>query len=226
MGQITIGGEHNNECRSINRQTYLDVACGFVIVLMLIGHSGAPKLLVKGIYGFHMPSFFILSGILYNADKWNEIGIKELIVKKWKAYVIPYFVLSFINLIINLPVEYIEKGLHGKALLMSTLKHVFWIVYSFGSAEKTPNCTPLWFLLCLFISSIYLYMLLKIKSKSIQSLICLLAITIDSLLYIFEIIQLPWHIDAALLGMVYMYIGLKLKESGLIDRIATSYIYI
>ena len=35
------------------RLAYIDVARGFVIILMLIGHANAPDPLVKAIFGFH-----------------------------------------------------------------------------------------------------------------------------------------------------------------------------
>ena len=200
------------------RFDYLDVSRGIVIILMLIGHSGAPSLVIQAISGFHMPFFFILSGYLYNHDKYNQLGIKQLIKKKWKAYVIPYFVLSFINLIINIPVELV-KGLRGGVLLTSTVHHIFWIFYSWGSASRTPNCTPLWFLLCLFITSIFFYYLLTIKSISLQIVICVFAVVFDVILCKLRVPQLPWHIDIALLGVVFMYIGFKIKELKIMERI-------
>ena len=48
------------------RLAYIDVARGFVIILMLIGHANAPDPLVKAIFGFHMhsslyfPDFYII----------------------------------------------------------------------------------------------------------------------------------------------------------------------
>lgn len=135
---------------NISRESYIDVARGLVILLVLIGHSEPPALIKTGIYGFHMPFFFILSGYLFDSNKWCR-GIKQFLRTRWKAYIIPYFILSFINLIINIPVE-IVNGICGKQLLVSSLKHIFWIAYSYGDASKTPNCTPLWFLPCLFVA--------------------------------------------------------------------------
>lgn len=77
------------------RLAYIDVARGFVIILMLIGHANAPDPLVKAIFGFHMPFFFILSGFLYNKAKWSELGFKKFTVSKFKAYIVPYFILAF-----------------------------------------------------------------------------------------------------------------------------------
>ena len=148
------------------RLAYIDVARGFVIILMLIGHANAPDPLVKAIFGFHMPFFFILSGFLYNKTKWSELGFKKFTVSKFKAYIVPYFILAFFNLLINIPIEQI-KGLKGQELFDSTMNHLQWIFYSWGAIDKMPNCTPLWFLPCIFICCIFFYFLNKINNTAI-----------------------------------------------------------
>lgn len=60
------------------RLAYIDVARGFVIILMLIGHANAPDPLVKAIFGFHMPFFFILSGFLYNKNKMVRTRFQKI----------------------------------------------------------------------------------------------------------------------------------------------------
>lgn len=200
------------------RLAYIDVARGFVIILMLIGHANAPDPLVKAIFGFHMPFFFILSGFLYNKTKWSELGFKKFIVSKFKAYIVPYFILAFFNLLINIPIEQI-KGLKGQELFDSTMNHLQWIFYSWGAIDKMPNCTPLWFLPCIFICCIFFYFLNKINNTAVQTVICILSVTLDYILYLFINIQLPWHINVALIGMAFMFIGLKIKESDLLKNI-------
>lgn len=201
------------------RLSYLDVSRGVVIILMLIGHAwDAPPLLLQVIFGFHIPFFFVLSGYLYNHEKYGRLGFKHLVKTRWKAYVIPYFVLSFVNLVINIPIELL-RGFGGKELLLSTGRHLFWIFYSWGSSTRTPNCTPLWFLLCLFVASVYFYCLLKIKNTSLQVAMCVLAVALDVCLSELGVPQLPWHIEIALLGAVFLYIGFKLKESKIMERI-------
>lgn len=200
------------------RLSYIDVARGFVIILMLIGHANAPVPLVKAIFGFHMPFFFILSGFLYNKEKWSKLGFKNLIVTKFKSYIVPYFILAFFNLLINIPLEQI-RGLSGQELFNSTINHLQWIFYSWGSIDKMPNCTPLWFLPCMFICCICFYLLNKIKSAEIQTAICLLSVILDYILYLTVKIQLPWHINIALIGTVFMFIGLKIKENNTLEKI-------
>ena len=55
-GEIERDNMHNKQCE--NRLQWLDEVKGLGILLMVIGHAGAPKYLVHWIYGFHMPLFF------------------------------------------------------------------------------------------------------------------------------------------------------------------------
>ena len=91
------------------RDFWIDSARGLVIVLMLIGHSDPPLVVKKMIHGFHIPFFFILSGYLFDYQKWSNLGFKELLKDRVRKYLLPYFVLSSVNLIINLPVEILRS---------------------------------------------------------------------------------------------------------------------
>lgn len=199
----------NNE----HRQTYLDIAKGIGIILMIIGHSFGPQILIKIIYSFHMPLFFLISGYLFNEKKWSSLGIKKLIKYKLKAYIMPYFILCFINLILNMGIEfYIHKVPN---IVYSSIRHCFYIIYSYSKSTHMPNCTPLWFLPCLFVCNIYMFLLLKIKKRYLYYILCCCIILFSNLLSYINIIQLPWHIDTALIGVIFMQIGLKAKKLNL-----------
>ena len=206
----------NELSKETTRDNYIDVCRGIGIIFVLLGHSLCPNIITKGIFGFHMPFFFILSGILYNNPKWQQLGFKKFLKTKFKAYIIPYFILAFVNLIINIPAD-IYQGIQGKELIISTAKHVFWIVYSYGSSTRLPNCTPLWYLPCAFLCSIYVFFLFKVKKTLIRLVFCVVAIFIDFLLCKEQIMTLPWHIEVALIGAVFMYIGYIFKENILIN---------
>ena len=56
-----------------NRENCWDVLCGILIVLVVIGHSCKKRTLVHDIiFFFHMPLFFILSGLLLKREKLTE----------------------------------------------------------------------------------------------------------------------------------------------------------
>lgn len=49
------------------RETYIDIAKGIGIILVVIGHlHGINHIIHDFFYLFHMPLFFIISGYLYN----------------------------------------------------------------------------------------------------------------------------------------------------------------
>ncbi len=75
----------------MKRDTTIDIAKGIAICLMVIGHcysSNNPVL--RTIYAFHMPFFFVVSGMLY-ADKWKKIVSIKVLHLSWKLLA-PYFV--------------------------------------------------------------------------------------------------------------------------------------
>lgn len=56
----------------MKRNNAIDLAKGVAIMLVVIGHCYSTRSVVNQVISaFHMPFFFIGSGILY-ADKWNE----------------------------------------------------------------------------------------------------------------------------------------------------------
>lgn len=208
---MTAAAERLRPRTAENRMVFADGARGCMILLMLIGHADPPKLLFKLIYGFHMPFFFLLSGYLYNAEKYARTPFLSYCKLRYKSYVVPYFLYAFCNLLVNIPIE-LRQGITGKALLTSTAKHVFWIVYAIGDKAKTPNCTPLWYLPCLFLCCLLFYGLQCIPKESVRWVVC--AVFCGAAFWLSEANapQLPWHIDTALLGTVYMQIGLAARK--------------
>lgn len=199
-----------------NRIEVIDEIKGLGILLVILGHSGPPMPLYRMIFGFHMPLFFLISGYLYSEEKWNRLGGRMLAVKRARSYLIPYFVLSFVNLFLNGMIELRRFGF-GKELAVSTFRHIFWIFYSYGSAERTPNCTPLWFLPCLFITYIYFYGIIKLQKRLYRIVACVFMGLLDWMLYAFSVPQLPWHLDSALIGSICMMAGYAISRYRLTD---------
>lgn len=53
----------------MKRENTLDIAKGIVIILMVIGHCySTQNEILYMIYAFHMPFFFIVSGLLYGKN--------------------------------------------------------------------------------------------------------------------------------------------------------------
>ena len=81
------------------RIDWIDCVKGLGILLVYIGHCYIPTV-NDFIYSFHMPLFFIVSGFLWDNSKYQQMSIRDFAEKKFKAYIIPYFKMSFICFVI------------------------------------------------------------------------------------------------------------------------------
>ena len=78
--------------RSKSRIIWVDIARAVAMVLVFTGHLGAswfPQLepLLTAIYTFHMPLFFLLSGLFFKPT----VNLLNLIIKRAKTLLIPYY---------------------------------------------------------------------------------------------------------------------------------------
>ena len=84
-----IKGRKRKEClKKSSRNQELDVAKGLGILLVVIGHGYSHTTNIELlIYGFHMPFFFIISGIIYGQ---KQVQFEFNLRKKIKTLIIPY----------------------------------------------------------------------------------------------------------------------------------------
>ena len=70
-----------------SRTEWVDIAKGIGIVCVCLGHLGIESI-DRVVFTFHMPLFFILSGMFLNGD----VPFNEFIKKKSKRLLVPYYV--------------------------------------------------------------------------------------------------------------------------------------
>lgn len=120
------------------RIEWLDIAKGIGIFLVVYAHARAPY--NSYIYNFHMPFFFLISGILYKSGG----DVKTYILKKVKTLYIPFAGWNLIFII-------------GKSLLRHqsiSLKSILDVLLTLGKDGEFLGAT--WFLGALFgVSVIY-----------------------------------------------------------------------
>lgn len=75
----------------MSRVTYIDVAKGMAICLMVLGHSSIPSSLSNFIWAFHMPLFFIASGFTTN---WERDTFMSFVKKKVRGLLLPFLIYS------------------------------------------------------------------------------------------------------------------------------------
>ena len=95
----------------------IDIARAICIVLVVIGHyfpDGSPLWYCRfrnWIYSFHMPAFMFISGYVYNLTQRSakRPTYLQFIRKKARRLLVPYFVVSFIIILLKLSSQYLLK---------------------------------------------------------------------------------------------------------------------
>lgn len=79
------------------RIEWIDLCKGLGIFLVVIGHTSIAQIsqtLYDWIYSFHMPMFYMLSGMVFNPAKYNSF--RTYLQRRVKTLVIPFFILNTI----------------------------------------------------------------------------------------------------------------------------------
>lgn len=181
---------------------WIDWAKILGIYLVTLGHghlvSDDARVLI---YSFHMPLFFVLSGVLY-----KKRGFLETLKKTFKSILIPYFIISFICLCYYL----ILKGLQGDVSWMDVWSRVGAIFLGLGYESKNwiPVSSPMWFVVALWA----IYLLLSLSKKKYYDIAVLVTSFIVSLVLYKTNVDTLFPIDSALMAMPFFVVGYKLKE--------------
>lgn len=189
--------------------TYIDIAKGIGIILMVVGHSSAPKNITHCIYIFHMPLFFIISGYLFNFFKWSN-NFKGFINKRFDRMIIPYFGMS---ILVFYPMWYIASmkfsqfATHEIPTPQKTFLDIFYATFVGDGMTFNP---VLWFLPCLFVSEIIFFVLLTLCKTTKMQILCSISIAIVG--YLLRSFNLPWSIDIAMVVQVLLMSGYLLKK--------------
>lgn len=85
------------EKKSKQRLGWIDISKGSGMLLIMLGHAPIPEELKKAIYTFHVPLFFLLSGILFSVQKYSSFG--SFFKRKFITLVVPYLSFSILNYI-------------------------------------------------------------------------------------------------------------------------------
>lgn len=167
------------------RLDYLDMVKGIGSLLVLMGHLQDKTILSYSpyikpfcvyIFSFHMPMFFILSGILLAIKNDDRKDIKEIAKRRFRGLMIPYFWFS-VYIILNI----LYYMFVTKTVPLSTLTLNLWYFVS------CYGMNVLWFLPALFLGEIlfiHIRQKLKDEKKIITSIviICAVIFVISSLL--------------------------------------------
>lgn len=132
------------------RLDYLDKAKGILIILVVIGHIWQSGPIFNIIYAFHMPAFFVISGMLFQHTRAFRKPFGVFLKSRLFSFGIPFIFIEFLGCLTDIV-------RHGVTLN--------WKGYLFNTLTFHFNDHNLWFLMDLFLIEILFYILLKVLKK-------------------------------------------------------------
>ena len=83
----------------MNRYDYIDISKGIGILMVVWAHIMLAGWTHQMFYAFHMPLFFLLSGMLFRRDKYTSFS--SFLAHRAKRLLIPYFIYSYLLSFLN-----------------------------------------------------------------------------------------------------------------------------
>ena len=193
------------------RLSYIDIAKGFGIILVVIGHiSSIPVIIRSFIYQFHMPLFFILSGFFYK-EKYDD-NPKPFVYSKIKTLYFSYVKYSIILLLSFCIISFFVLGTTFYSFL-GFAKVILFIILGIGGA---PLGGILWFLRSLLlVSLLFVFMRFLLKKINIDNKKkdILLFIAVSGCLIIGFRTHIQYcNISTSLVALFFYYVGYLYKK--------------
>ena len=197
----------------MSRDVSFDIAKGFAIICVILGHSeelGVPTSLVKAIFTFHMPLFFIVSGYFTRQD---VVLNRAYVMRCARSTLLPYAITCAIVLLL-FAIRTLLFWPEGLADIMGTA--VPAALYGTGTPEPPlpPGVTSIgaiWFLLALFWAKLFL----AVVNRSPYAPVAILVLFLWGY-YSGWMFWLPLSIQAGACATLFLYLGQKIRESDLL----------
>ena len=183
---------------------WLDYAKILGIFLMVWGHAAGSADVRMYIWSFHMPMFFVISGLLY-----RPMTLKETLKKDWRSLVIPYLLLNLFCWMDIIAIHTI-KG----TLTLTMLYHnagAILLGLGYNTDIFTPVSTPCWFIYSLILVRI----MLAIAYRGKQTLLfCLVVFSLAMTAFLqYKCIDLWIPFDSAFLVMPFVGVGIVFRNA-------------
>ena len=194
MGKIEC---NDNSSRNLS----LYFAKGIGMCLVVYAHFVYFEPLLTIIYSFHMPLFFVISGLLFNDNKYTSFIM--FLKSKAKALLIPYVIFVIVSLFMTCAIN-----------LLSGIKFDFFqtilnlLIAKNSTVFASIHNEPLWFVPCLFLVECIYFFINKIKNPVIFILVVAFTFCLGWLLSNNEYLNIfPWNLRAALFSISFYSIG-------------------
>ena len=204
---IVNNNNNRNITTKVSRDNILDVAKGIAIILVVIGHCySKDNIVLILIYAFHMPAFFIISGIIYGRKSIAQLSLE----KQAKRLLLPYVIFGF-----------------GFGLMITFLNHPEGFISTIGYNGLQIIClkgiSVEWYLPCIFLTETLFYFVFKYLKPYCDYLNVLLVIMMFLVVCLFMNNHLI-IVQRVIIGYTFFSIGVYLSQFS--RKIFPTFIYI
>ena len=182
-----------------DRVQWIDGCKGLAILLVVLGHTMRTDLSLVYIYGFHMPIFFFLSGLVCNEKKYTW---GSFLKSRFNTLVIPYIAFYLLTWLYWL---FVERSF--RPLGMEWWQPLIGMVYGAQWHEYMSHNGILWFLPCLFVTEVLFFVVKKLPRTYIQLFV---VVVLAGVGYLFKT-NLPWCINIACVALQFFFVGNLLR---------------
>ncbi|MCI7504849.1 MAG: acyltransferase family protein [Coriobacteriaceae bacterium] len=190
-----------------NRIGAIDAAKGIGIILVVFAHINYSHDLLTVIYSFHMPLFFIISGILFKKERYPSFA--SFAKRRFVTLFVPYAIYETISIALLYASQTTFQSLElfdfSKAEYLEFFRQIL-----ISNWSGTHVNQPLWFVPCLLLVEMLYFPLAKLKKRFLIPIVTVLVCCgwlLESGWLDFDNKLLPWSADSALFALGFYAIG-------------------
>ncbi len=188
-----------------SRISWIDIARCFSILIILYAHVYDKSIVSDYVHLFHVPVFFILSGLVWK----QATDRKKFAAGLLYGLVIPYLFAGIVSIVIYQVLGHLITG--DTLNLLNCVKGLF---YANSRTGLMAWNRPLWFIPCLFSVRIIWELIARIPKNYMQYIVVCIIWALAIIIVHTELsdLKLPWELEVALNALPYYTIGVVLNR--------------
>ena len=187
------------------RIIWIDQLRGLAFYTVILGHMSIGKGLKNWMYSFHMPLFFMISGLNLNVERIYKTSFKDFTLRLAKKMLVPYLWLQMLSFVLR----YAVSLLNHKPVPVRD--YLIGIIVGNNNIIGAPS-NPLYYVLLLFLAQVGLWFVIRI-AKADKGLIGVILSVLSLGSVCLQRIDIPWHVNVVPTAMLLIFIGRLLMDA-------------
>lgn len=191
---------------------WIDIAKGITILLVIVGHTLIGYKVNDYIYAFHMPLFFICSGLLFKPK-----DIKMVAKNNAKKLLVPYYVTCGIVIAARAISAYLQNWTPEQIKYLTVNTSIAALfAYGVDGCKWFFNVWMIgavWFFWAFFWSNLFLQIIFYVtRDKEEWQRACLVIIVATLSFIVGQYIWIPTNVDIGGFAVLFIYIGYLMRK--------------